>query len=75
MPFQAAAQFTAARAADPGGLGPSVQTFSFPLSPEGRAELSLRGRITAGDLDLLRQHIELTIRALSRLPAAEKAEE
>ncbi len=71
IPMQAAAQIAPTRTPDPGGIGPAVQTFSFPLSPEGRAELSLRGRIGPDDLELLRQHIELTIRALSRQAAPE----
>ena len=49
-----------------------VQTYSFPLSSEARAELSLRGNITADDLEMLRDHIELTIKALKR--AKEKAD-
>jgi hypothetical protein len=43
-----------------------VQTYSFALSPDTRAELTLRGSVTADDLDLLRDHIELTIKALAR---------
>jgi hypothetical protein len=45
---------------------PGVQTYSFALSPDSRAELSLRGNITPDDLALLRDHIELTIKALAR---------
>jgi hypothetical protein len=45
---------------------PGVQTYAFALSPDARAELSLKGTITAEDLDLLRDHIELTIKALAR---------
>jgi hypothetical protein len=45
---------------------PGVQTYSFALSPDARAELSLKGIITADDLELLRDHIELTIKALAR---------
>jgi hypothetical protein len=45
---------------------PGVQTYSFALSPDARAELSLRGTITPDDLELLRDHIELTIKALAR---------
>ena len=43
-----------------------IQTYAFALSPDARAELSLKGTITADDLDLLRDHIELTIKALAR---------
>ena len=43
-----------------------IQTYSFALSPDAKAELSLKGTITADDLDLLRDHIELTIKALAR---------
>jgi hypothetical protein len=45
---------------------PGVQTYAFALSPDARAELSLKGIITADDLELLRDHIELTIKALAR---------
>jgi|ERR1700722_18984011 len=45
---------------------PTVQTYAFALSPDAKAELSLRGTITPEDLDLLRDHIELTIKALAR---------
>ena len=44
-----------------------LQTYAFALSPDARAELSLRGTITPDDLELLRQHIDLTIRGLSKL--------
>jgi hypothetical protein len=43
-----------------------LQTYAFALSPNARAELSLRGEITPEDLELLRDHIELTIKALAR---------
>jgi hypothetical protein len=45
---------------------PGVQTYAFALSPDARAELSLKGTITADDLEILRDHIELTIKALAR---------
>lgn len=45
---------------------PGVQTYAFALSPDARAELSLKGTITADDLEMLRDHIELTIKALAR---------
>lgn len=51
---------------------PAVQTYSFALSPEAKAELSLKGTITADDLDMLRDHIELTIKALARKAKAEQ---
>ena len=47
-----------------------LQTYAFALSPDARAELSLRGTITADDLDILRDHIELTIKALARTAKA-----
>lgn len=43
-----------------------VQTYSFALSPDTRAELTLKGSVTPDDLELLRDHIELTIKALAR---------
>ncbi|HVN78550.1 MAG TPA: hypothetical protein VMW38_06095 [Terriglobia bacterium] len=43
-----------------------LQTYSFALSPETRAELSLKGPVTADDLAMLRDHIDLTIKALTR---------
>lgn len=43
---------------------PGVQNYAFALSPEARAELVLRGSLSADDLELLRDHIDLTIRAL-----------
>jgi hypothetical protein len=45
---------------------PGVQNYSFALSPDARAELVLKGTITPDDLELLRDHIELTIKALAR---------
>jgi hypothetical protein len=45
---------------------PGVQVYAFALSPDARAELSLKGNITTDDLDILRDHIELTIKALAR---------
>jgi hypothetical protein len=44
----------------------SVQSFSFPLSPDSKADLQLRGAVGLDELELLRDHIELTIRALAR---------
>lgn len=49
-----------------------VQTYAFALSPDARAELSLKGTITADDLELLRDHIELTIKALARKAKADQ---
>ena len=43
-----------------------VQNYAFALSPDARAELTLKGNITPVDLELLRDHIELTIKALAR---------
>jgi hypothetical protein len=51
---------------------PGVQTYSFALSPDARAELSLKGTITPDDLELLRDHIELTIKALARKAKSEQ---
>jgi hypothetical protein len=51
---------------------PGVQTYAFALSPDARAELSLKGTITAEDLELLRDHIELTIKALARTARKEE---
>jgi hypothetical protein len=50
----------------PGVSIPGAQTYSFALSPDVRAELTLKGAVTPDDLDLLRDHIELTIKALAR---------
>jgi hypothetical protein len=52
-----------------------VQTYAFALSPNARAELSLRGDITPDDLELLRDHIELTIKALARTAKKESGAE
>ncbi|HEX3569961.1 MAG TPA: hypothetical protein VHU44_03995 [Acidobacteriaceae bacterium] len=49
------------------------RSYSFPLSPDLRAELILQGDPTSEDLELLRAHIDLTIKALSR--AAKVAEQ
>ncbi len=49
-----------------------IQTYAFALSPDARAELSLRGTITADDLEILRDHIELTIKALARTAKAKE---
>jgi hypothetical protein len=48
-----------------------VQTYAFALSPTARAELSLKGTITPEDLEMLRDHIELTIKALKREAGAQ----
>jgi hypothetical protein len=53
---------------------PGVQTYSFALSPDAKAELSLRGTITPNDLVMLRNHIELTIQALGG-PAKKETDE
>lgn len=50
----------------------ALHNYSFPLSPDTRAELSLKGTITDEDLDLLRDHIELTIKALKRVTRAKE---
>jgi hypothetical protein len=51
------------------------QTYAFALSPDARAELVLRGTITADDLEMLRDHIELTIKALARTAKREAIEQ
>ncbi|MFP5204909.1 MAG: hypothetical protein ACLGSH_06115 [Acidobacteriota bacterium] len=43
-----------------------AQSYAFALSPDARAELVLRGTLTADDFEMLRDHIELTIKALTR---------
>jgi len=52
-----------------------VQTYIFALSPDTRAELSLKGAVTADDLDMLRDHIELTIKALAKTAKRESTEQ
>lgn len=47
------------------GLDKWPQTYSFPLSKDTVAELQIRGEITKEKLFMLRDMIELTIRALS----------
>jgi len=57
---------------------PGVQTYAFALSPNARAELSLRGEVTSADLALLRAHIDLTIQALGgavRPPAKDETKQ
>jgi hypothetical protein len=56
----------------PATLAPGIQSYSFALSPDARAELTLRGSVTPDDLDLLRDHIELTIKALARKAKADQ---
>jgi hypothetical protein len=41
-------------------------SFSFPLSLETRAELHIRGTISGDELEMLRDQIEMTIKALKR---------
>lgn len=43
-----------------------VQTYSFALSADTRAELSIRGTVNAEELEMLRDQVELTIKALTR---------
>ncbi len=45
-----------------------VQSYAFALSPDARAELSIKGTVSVDDLDVLRDHIDLTIRALGGKP-------
>jgi hypothetical protein len=55
-------------------VAPSV--YSFPLSKDTIAELQIRGEITKEKLAMLRDHIELTIRALSaEAPNSDKGSE
>lgn len=51
-----------------------IQSYAFALSPSARADLILRGEITPEDLELLRDHVELTIKALARKAKSESAE-
>jgi hypothetical protein len=42
------------------------KTYSFALSPEATAELRISGELRTDDLEMLRDYIDITIRALSR---------
>jgi hypothetical protein len=44
----------------------SALSFSFPLSMDTKAELHIRGVVTESELEMLRDQIELTIKALKR---------
>jgi hypothetical protein len=39
---------------------------SWTLSPQVTAELRISGEVSAEDLDLLRDYVEITIKALTR---------
>jgi hypothetical protein len=41
-----------------------VQSYAYPLGPDVRAELNLRGPLTLAHLERLRAHIDLTIESL-----------
>lgn len=43
-----------------------LMSFSFPLSLDCKADLQIRGTISADELEMLRDQIDLTIRALNR---------
>ena len=47
------------------------QSYSFALGPTTRAGLTISGDVTPEELELLRDHIELTIKALTRSAAKE----
>ena len=53
----------------------AIQSFSFALSPEAKADLQIRGVIGLEELELLRDHVELTIRALTRAQKAKPISE
>lgn len=49
-----------------GQIPPSIYSFSFPLSADVKADLQIRGSLTGEDLDMLRDQVEMLIRALNR---------
>jgi len=50
----------------------SSLSFSFPLSLETRAELHIRGTVSGDELEMLRDQIEMTIKALKRTQTASR---
>lgn len=70
VPMPAAVQPTQFQQSQKPAMG--VQTYAFALSPNARAELSLKGTITLEDLEMLRDHVELTIKALTRTSGAKE---
>lgn len=47
-------------------------SFSFPLSLDTKADLHIRGAVTADELEMLRDQIDLTIKALKRSQAVSR---
>jgi hypothetical protein len=47
-------------------VSPSVYSFSYPLSADTKAELHIRGVVSSDELEMLHDHIEMTIKALKR---------
>ena len=68
-------KYNCSRTTFPQKTATGVQTYAFALSPSARAELSLKGEITHDDLELLRDHIELTIKALARTAKKSRSNE
>ena len=47
-------------------ISPSIYSFSYPLSPDAKADLQIRGAVGVDELEMLRDHIDMTIKALKR---------
>ncbi len=62
--------YSAAPALPPSTPAGGVLSYSFPLSMEATADLHIRGKVSIDELDMLRDHIELTIKALKRKQVA-----
>ena len=50
----------------PSLVSASIYSFSFPLSLDAKADLQIRGTVSDDELEMLRDHIEMTIKALKR---------
>jgi hypothetical protein len=50
----------------PSQTSPSIYSFSYPLSAEAKADLKIQGVVGEDELEMLRDHIEMTIKALKR---------
>lgn len=50
----------------PSQVSPSVYSFSYPLSADTKADLQIRGTVAEEELEMLRDQIEMTIKALKR---------
>lgn len=50
----------------PSQISPSIYSFSFPLSQDVKADLQIRGLVGTEELEMLRDHIDMTIKALGR---------